>query len=562
MDYYTFYDLKLSNINVTSGSVLTVWLALLPTSSIKDKSLDVKLYGVKTFAKTSISISNEFKAGCAYSYSCAPAIVEGPEYVDLGLSANWAAWNLGATKPEEYGGYYQWAGLEDVTSTSINLGWSNCPYHTGSSALYGWTKYVPSGKSSYWSGAGNPDNKTILETEDDVVQVTLGDNWRMPNKALWNELRYNCTWEWTWDYNGTQVKGYVVTSNEPGYIDKSIFLPAAGYRDGGSLYDVGSSGFYWSSALEGYPYSAYNEGFYYGGRFSGLGYRYYGLSVRPVWLRMSTHKHSLTKINGQTPTFTSSGWKDYYQCTDPVCGLYFEDADRFSSLIGDEYALAAWKSVGGRGYLAPITEIVDLGLSVKWRTCNLGATKPEEYGGHYQWAGTKDVTDKNIYLDCSNCPYHTGSSEYYGWTKYIPSGQSSYWSGTGSPDNKTTLDLEDDVAHVTLGGDWRMPTYDEWTELRNNCTWEWTNDYNGTGIKGQIVTSNKSGYTDKSIFLPVAGFRDDDDLYGSYGYGYYWSSSLPTDYPYYAYYVRFYSVGVDTNYSCRYYGLSVRPVQE
>ena len=60
---------------------------------------------------------------------------------------------------------------------------------------------------------------------------------------------------------------------------------------------------------------------------------------------------------------------------------------------------------------------VDLGLSVKWAACNVGASKPTEYGGYYQWAGTTDVSDTGIYLDWSNCPYHTGSSYLSGWTK-------------------------------------------------------------------------------------------------------------------------------------------------
>ncbi|MBQ0081065.1 MAG: hypothetical protein KBS95_05920, partial [Alistipes sp.] len=86
--------------------------------------------------------------------------------------------------------------------------------------------------------------------------------------------------------------------------------------------------------------------------------------------------------------------------------------------------------------------IVDLGLSVRWATCNLGATKPEEFGHYYQWAGTSDVSDTSTYLNFSNCPYHVGDSNTSGWTKYIPSGMKSYWYPSGDPDNKTVLGLE------------------------------------------------------------------------------------------------------------------------
>lgn len=213
---------------------------------------------------------------------------------------------------------------------------------------------------------------------------------------------------------------------------------------------------------------------------------------------------------------------------------------------------------------ASFPEIVDLGLSVKWRSWNLGADRPEEYGGYYQWAGTTDVTDTKIYLDWSNCPYHTGSSSSTGWTKYILSSHSSYWSGTGSPDNKTVLDPEDDVAHVKLGGKWRMPTIAERDELRNtnNCSWTWTSI---NGINGYKVQSKKAGFTGNWIFLPAAGYRYDGGRgLGDVGsLGIYWSSSLTWYGPYFARCLCFDSDGVfeDTD-SYRYYGQSVRPVSD
>ncbi len=186
---------------------------------------------------------------------------------------------------------------------------------------------------------------------------------------------------------------------------------------------------------------------------------------------------------------------------------------------------------------------VDLGLSVKWAECNLGATKPEEYGGYYQWAGTEDVSDTSIYLDWDNCPYHTGSSNSSGWTKY------------NTDDNKTTLEASDDAATVNLGGKWRMPTDAEWTELRNSCSWNWTTL---NGVSGYMVTSKKNG---NSIFFPAAGYRDFDSLRTVGSYGCYWSSSLYTDFPIDAYFVEFDSDDVSRGVY-RYYGFSVRPVSE
>jgi hypothetical protein len=102
-----------------------------------------------------------------------------------------------------------------------------------------------------------------------------------------------------------------------------------------------------------------------------------------------------------------------------------------------------------------------------------------------------------------------------------------------------------------------MPTDAELTELREQCTWTWTTQ---NGVYGYKVTSKKSGYTNKSIFLPAAGFRYGSSLYDAGSYGYYWSSSLSTDYPYGAWYVSFNSGSVYRYSSNRYFGFSVRPV--
>lgn len=173
---------------------------------------------------------------------------------------------------------------------------------------------------------------------------------------------------------------------------------------------------------------------------------------------------------------------------------------------------------------------VDLGLSVLWATCNLGASNPYEYGGYYQWAGTQDVTDRTIKLDWDNCPYHEGKSYSTGWTKY---GGRSTTAGTWSssiPEEerivKTVLDPEDDAAHVILGGNWRMPTIEECLELKEQCTWVWTDNYNETGIKGVIISGNKTGCTDRSIFIPAAGYRSADYVSDDKKEVVIWSSSI------------------------------------
>ncbi len=188
---------------------------------------------------------------------------------------------------------------------------------------------------------------------------------------------------------------------------------------------------------------------------------------------------------------------------------------------------------------------VDLGLSVKWATTNVGASKAEDYGSYFAWGET---TTKDTY-NLSSYKYCNSSST--SWTKYNTS--SSY----GTVDNKTQLELSDDAARANWGGAWRMPTDVEWTELREQCTWTWTTQ---NGVNGYKVTSKKSGYTNNSIFLPAAGYRDGSSLSGAGSYGTYWSSSLDAGNSSSAWYVDFGSIYVGSNGGTRFYGFSVRPV--
>ena len=189
-------------------------------------------------------------------------------------------------------------------------------------------------------------------------------------------------------------------------------------------------------------------------------------------------------------------------------------------------------------------EYIDLGLSVKWATCNLGATQPWEYGDHYAWG---EITTKSNYMR-DNYKYGAGM----GVTKYCNYYGSGYQNFT---DGKTMLELMDDAAYQNKGTEWRIPTYDELVELMNNCTWEWT-IFNG--INGYKVTSNKAGYTDKSIFLPAAG----DNGSTNNTNGYYWSSEnhLDTSDAVKARCLHFNSGTIETMNYYRYYGLNIRPV--
>jgi hypothetical protein len=197
---------------------------------------------------------------------------------------------------------------------------------------------------------------------------------------------------------------------------------------------------------------------------------------------------------------------------------------------------------------APQPEAVDLGLSVCWASFNVGATKPEEYGDYFAWGETEPKTD----YSWSTYKWCNGDDNKL--TKYCTN--SSYWDSSDPIDYKTVLDSEDDAAHMNWGCTWRMPTDAEWTELRDNCTWTWTDNYNGSGIAGRQVTASNG----KSIFLPAAGHRSGSGLYDAESRGFYWSSSLYRGWSGAAWHVFLDSGGFGTDTIFRYNGQSVRPV--
>ena len=177
---------------------------------------------------------------------------------------------------------------------------------------------------------------------------------------------------------------------------------------------------------------------------------------------------------------------------------------------------------------------VDLGLSVKWACCNVGASVPEGYGGYYAWGETEEKID----YDWDTYKYYNNSTGGYDYT--------------GSNISCTQYD----VAHVKWGGSWRMPTLDEIKELVNKCTKKWTTL---NGVNGRLFT----GPNGNSIFLPAAGYRVGTDLYNRGSYGYYWSAALYERVSHYAYYHRVYDGNSYwDDWRRRYFGFSVRPVTE
>ena len=191
--------------------------------------------------------------------------------------------------------------------------------------------------------------------------------------------------------------------------------------------------------------------------------------------------------------------------------LYYEVSNVFSTVVvpGNCSFITAKKGEKPNPTVTP--EYVDLGLpsGVKWATFNVGATKPEEYGDYFAWGETepKELYDWSTYKWC-NGSYNT-------LTKYNT--DSEY----GVVDNKKILESSDDAAYVNWGGNWRMPSVDEWNELLSHCSLKWEER---NGVSGVTFVSVQNG---NSLFFPATGvYHYDNGLVNLNVEGWYRTNSL------------------------------------
>ena len=475
------------------------------------------------------------------------------EAVDLGLSVKWATCNVGAETSEGYGDYFAWG----ETEPKSNYDWSTYEWCNGSNTTL--KKYCNNSSFGY---NGFTDNKTVLDLEDDAAHVNWGESWRMPTYAEWTELMVNCTWTWA-TQNG--VNGYWLTSNKTGYTDKSIFLPAAGYRYGTKLLKVGTGGCHWSTFLtNGDPcdasYSSFDSDLYG----QGIRGRYVGQSVRPVYgdfisvESISLNKSSLSIMEGETSRLSATvmpanATEKAVTWTSNNTSVATVSSEGVVAAVSDGTAtITAWASDGEHFATCSVTvqapttgtenghDWVDLGLpsGLKWATCNVGASSPNDEGDYFAWG---EIETKNTY-----------SWETYKWCKegVSPVALSKYVtkSGYGTTDYKGSLEPSDDAAYMNWGGNWRTPTSNEISELIENCTWTWTTQ---DGTDGFLVTSNING---KNLFIP--------SYKSSPNNCYFWSNTVFYNNPQNAYrlYASSGSTGISVSATGRFLGIPVRPV--
>ena len=202
--------------------------------------------------------------------------------------------------------------------------------------------------------------------------------------------------------------------------------------------------------------------------------------------------------------------------------------------------------------LAINTEYVDLGLSVKWATMNIGAEKESDYGIMFAW-GQTDNAVATKFVDSENYPYNWANAPFNGGNTSYNATYFNSVKDTVCPNG--ILAKEYDAATQIMGSDWRMPTRTEWQELIDNTTNEWTQV---NGVNGRKFTASNGN----SIFIPAAGGCSDGSV-NSVGYcGNVWSSSLNTSNPYFAWYLGFTSGNCRVNDDGRYNGRAVRGVRK
>lgn len=462
-------------------------------------------------------------------------IENGHKYVDLGLSVMWATCNIGAEDSLGDGDSFAWGEIEAKNSFT---------------------------EDNYYY----KENPVLLPLDRDAARVNWGGRWRMPTYCEIQELINNCTIETVNNGNTSLIDG--IDNILEGKNGEKIYLPSSFWSSSLCLKDQKSSAYDYvvtTLVIAGGPnikrlnntIEVYE--------------RYKGLHVRPVFepdnyvsvtdVKLNTASLTLevgedsTLIETVSPSIATNKNVRWYSSDTDIATV--DDSGKVRAKAIGITTITVYTDNGGKyaSCTVIVTEVhewVDLGLSVKWATMNVGASKPEDYGDYFAWAET---TPKGNY-DWTNLKYRTSGyiTDNVKFSKYVTN------SNYGTVDNRTTLELSDDAAHANWGGSWRMPTRAEQDELRENCTWTKTTH---NGVTGYEVTSMKPGYTSNSIFLPAAGYRQSSNLYSAGSHGSYWSSSLGSGGSYTAYELGLgsgFGSGIDWYDSDRLNGNSVRPV--
>lgn len=471
--------------------------------------------------------SGDLKEEITVTQSAAkPVEIKNSQEVDLGLSVVWAAWNVGATKPEEVGNFYAWG--ETKTKNS---------YYDNTYGL----------KGLYQDG-----KETRLDAQHDAATVNWGNKWRTPTAAEIMELKRSEKMKiGTYTHNG--VKGWILTSAN----GNSMFFPNTGWRDYSSHVQNPDHLGFWSSTPDpdhsDKAYSFYSDPS--GTIFDGLGtilqttsLRCNGLTVRAVRrpdVQFSDFKaenitettadisfavsldgtaaDNITSVGFQVSatnemTYTSAKETHTVQIQNGRISIkldklaatttYFIRPFLQSKKDGSYYGSVQQFTTGGS---LSTEQWIDMGLSVKWASRNIGATVPTESGNWFGWAEVTPRTN-NSYVEIARSKYYSHKEEIniiHSPNSTLSQQDVIHHFSKYAEDGKLVLEAEDDAASVIWKEGARMATKKEWEELIENCEWK---EAIISGVKGWRVTSKKNKNV---IFLPS------DDAY--------WTSSLKVE---------------------------------
>ncbi len=609
-------EIQLSNKYkvLTVGETLTLTATVLPEDA-KNKDLTwtssdesvatVSADGVVTAVSLGTAkITVRANDGSNVSASCEVAVKrpDCKEYVDLGLPSGtlWATCNLGAATPEEFGDFYAWGETEPYYTEGHAYDSPCNDWREGKDGGYviqnyfDYTEDNSSGLKKYHNSTGGLKE---LEACDDAATVNWGSDWQMPSYdqlyELFNYQYTNCESV----YKNNVFVGNKFTSKIPGYTDKSVFIPATGYRYV-HYYDKGGCSYLLIRSIsDNDPWSSNTGVIYPDGYAMTSQCRYYANIVRPVrskpisMIKLSESKTILqigqnmtltASVTPDNPSFQGVNWSS----SDVTVATVSAEGVVTAVGVGKAIITATAKDGGARPAVCEVKvkalntdtkDYVDLGLpsGTLWATCNIGAKSSEEFGDYFAWGETDPYYTEGHALDnpCSDWRegktkgYHEDSYFDYHWVKY---NVVSYF----GPITTDELEAYDDAATINWGSDWQIPSYDQMNELITTCTCELV--YKDEVYIGSKFISKKEGYTDRFVFFPAAGQRHDcayenGDIRSFYdpvdevkpNKGFYWCRNLPKGDSSSAWNM---NIGKGTPYwmepRCRYYGYSVRPVRK
>ena len=426
------------------------------------------------------------------------------DYVDLGFDhVMFATKNLGAKRPEDTGDFFAWGETEPKE-------------------VYSWETYKLQTSQFYYKDG------EFLHSQDDAATVILGEGWRLPTGDEVKLLQDS----YTTDQNCSRIRP-ILSNGVYGYLvigpnGNSIFIPYTEFMSDGELmnWDNFTSRLWTSDCGKGKSLTIFT--------ISPLGVSFFdsmerscGLPIRPVkekkaesdtiFLKYNVLERNIAEAQQLLATINAADYStESYQALDRnyqravAMRAYVKEndgqIDNQSIYVINKINKSLQDSIDHASHFLRLAIVdlqlvpkasdikaVDLGLSVRWASANLGARSETENGYFIAWgelAPKQGRYEWESYKFCNEV--YDGDRDYSKFSKYVTD---SRW---GEVDGKTRLDLEDDAAHDFLGGDWRMPTPEEFQELVDNCTFE------NVGLNGHTVMK-ATGPNGNYILFPHSG---------------------------------------------------------